>query len=86
MNGHLKTTLDREGFIHPVAINGGMEQTVIEFIIRDHITTNLAKHENRLEEILNKTLSNHPKLDTSFVIKETISKHEGNHQGCSICY
>ena len=65
-----ETTLDREGFIHPVAINGGMEQTVIEFIIRDHITSNLVKHENRLEEILNKTLSNHPKLDTSFVIKE----------------
>ena len=47
-----------------------MEQAVIEFIIRDHITSNLTKHENRLEEILNKTLSNHPTLDTSFVINE----------------
>ena len=65
-----ETTLDREGFIHPVAINGGMEQAIIEFIVRDHITSNLEKHENRLEAILNKTLSNHVKLDTSFEVKE----------------
>lgn len=65
-----ETTANREGFIHPVAFNGGMEQTVVEFIIRDHITDKLTKHENRLKEILNKTLSNYPSLKTSFEVKE----------------
>ena len=65
-----ETTLDREGFIHPVAINGGMEQTVIQFIVRDHQTSKLKEYENRLEEILNKVLSNYPDLATSFEVKE----------------
>ena len=65
-----ETTLDREGFIHPVAINGGMEQTVIQFIVRDHQTSKLKEYENRLEDILNKVLSNYPDLATSFEVKE----------------
>lgn len=65
-----ETTQDREGFIHPVAINGGMEQTVVQFIIRDHITSKLKEYEDRLEGILNDTLANYPTLDTSFVVSE----------------
>ena len=65
-----ETTQDREGFIHPVAINGGMEQTVVQFIIRDHITSKLKEYEDRLEGILKDTLSNYPTLDTSFVVSE----------------
>ena len=65
-----ETTQDREGFIHPVAINGGMEQTIIQFIIRDHITAKLKEYEDRLEGILNDTLAKYPKLDTSFEVAE----------------
>ena len=65
-----EATQDREGFVHPVAIKGGMEQTVVEFIIRDHITSKLKEYENRLEGILNTILATYPKLDTSFEIKE----------------
>ncbi len=65
-----ETTQDREGFVHPVAINGGMEQTVIQFIIRDHITSKLKEYEERLKRILNQVLAKYPKLDTSFEIKE----------------
>jgi len=65
-----EATEDREGFVHPVAINGGMEQTVVQFIIRDHITSKLREYEDRLAGILNDVLSNYPKLDTSFEVKE----------------
>ena len=65
-----EATQDREGFVHPVAINGGMEQTVVQFIIRDHITAKLKEYENRLEQILNDVLSNYPTLDTSFEVIE----------------
>ena len=47
-----ETTQDREGFVHPVSIEGGLETATIQFIIRDHITENLREFENRLESIL----------------------------------
>ena len=65
-----ETTKDREGFVHPVAINGGMEQTTVNFIIRDHITTKLKEYETRLEDLLKQTLSNYPKLAYSFEVTE----------------
>ncbi|HIP32034.1 MAG TPA: peptidase T [Crocinitomicaceae bacterium] len=65
-----EATQDREGFVHPVAINGGMEQAVVQFIIRDHITSKLKEYEDRLEGILNDVLSKYPTLDTSFEVTE----------------
>ena len=65
-----ETTKDREGFVHPVAINGGMEQTTVNFIIRDHITAKLKEYETRLEDLLKQTLSNYPKLAYSFEVTE----------------
>ncbi len=65
-----ETTEKREGFVHPVAFNGGMEQVKIEFIIRDHDTSKLKEHEDRLHQILKDTLSNYPKLEYQFEIKE----------------
>lgn len=47
-----ETTQDREGFVHPMSIEGGLEKATITFIIRDHITENLMEFENRLESIL----------------------------------
>ncbi len=65
-----ETTKDREGFVHPVAINGGMEQTTVNFIIRDHITAKLKEYETRLEDLLKQTLSNYPKLTYLFEVTE----------------
>ncbi|MDP4797537.1 MAG: peptidase T [Crocinitomicaceae bacterium] len=65
-----ETTSDREGFVHPVAINGGMEETTIQFIIRDHITSKLKEYEDRLQGLLNDTLANYPALQSSFEVKE----------------
>ena len=47
-----ETTQDREGFVHPLAIEGGLEKATINFIIRDHLTDQLSEYENRLESIL----------------------------------
>ncbi|MFA6946101.1 MAG: peptidase T, partial [Pedobacter sp.] len=43
-----------EGFIHPVSINGSVEQASIEFIIRDFKTELLKSHEMILEKIVQK--------------------------------
>lgn len=47
-----ETTQDREGFVHPTSIDGGLEKTTVSFIIRDHLTEKLTEYENRLEAIL----------------------------------
>ena len=47
-----ETTAGREGFIHPVAVNGIAEKATIEFIVRDFITANLAKHEATANQIM----------------------------------
>jgi tripeptide aminopeptidase len=65
-----ETTDKREGFVHPVAINGVAEKATIEFIIRDFITTNLEAHESRLKAITASILENHPKASFEYKVKE----------------
>lgn len=40
-----------EGFVHPVHMEGGLEEAKVQFIVRDFETANLAKYEARLEEL-----------------------------------
>lgn len=46
-----ESTEKREGFVHPVAINGIAEKATIDFIVRDFVTANLELHENRLKKL-----------------------------------
>lgn len=65
-----ESTSDLAGFIHPVAINGGVEQTDIEFIIRDFETEKLKEHEQLLEEITKQVLKNYPNSTYEFHVEE----------------
>ena len=65
-----ETTEKREGFIHPIAINGIAEKATIDFIIRDFETINLAKHEERLQIIAEKVLKQFPKATMQIEITE----------------
>lgn len=47
-----ETTEEREGFVHPTSIDGGLEKATVSFIIRDHITDKLVEYENQLESII----------------------------------
>ncbi|MBO9727547.1 MAG: peptidase T [Chitinophaga sp.] len=51
-----ETTDDREGFIHPVRVQGNVEKTEIDFIIRDFETAHLEAHETYLRRIMEKVL------------------------------
>jgi tripeptide aminopeptidase len=55
-----EATTDREGFVHPTHVSGGLEEAIISFIIRDHDTAKLAEHESRLEGILKQILNDFP--------------------------
>lgn len=40
-----------QGFVHPVAIEGGVEKTTVSFIIRDFETSKLKEYENMLKQL-----------------------------------
>ncbi|MFM2360969.1 MAG: peptidase, partial [Bacteroidota bacterium] len=46
-----ETTQGREGFVHPVAVNGISERATIQFIVRDFTNFGLEQHHTRLKEI-----------------------------------
>ena len=60
----------KEGFIHPVSINGSVEQASIEFIIRDFKTELLKSHELILEKIVQKVLKAYPGSGYEFIVEE----------------
>lgn len=45
-----ESTSGLEGFVHPVAMSGELEQAQVSFIVRDFETAMLQKHEARLEQ------------------------------------
>ncbi len=65
-----ETTAGREGFVHPVAIDGGLESTTLQFIIRDHDTSKLAKYEQRLKEMSEAVVSANPGAQFDFEVTE----------------
>lgn len=65
-----ETTEDREGFVHPVSINGTMESTSVSFIIRDHVTENLSKFESELKGIAQMIVEAHNGTSVKFEVKE----------------
>jgi tripeptide aminopeptidase len=46
-----EATSGREGFVHPVAVNGIAEKATIQFIVRDFTVAGLQQHHKRLKKI-----------------------------------
>lgn len=65
-----ETTEKKEGFIHPVSINGLIESTVIKFIIRSFSTDGLLELEKLLKETVEKVISSYEKSTFIFEVQE----------------
>lgn len=65
-----ETTEGRQGFVHPVSIEGIAEKASIQFIVRDFETANLAKHEGRLKTIANKVVEKYSGAFMQFEVHE----------------
>ncbi|GGC27656.1 peptidase T [Parapedobacter defluvii] len=65
-----ETTSNREGFVHPVSINGGVEQVTIDFIVRDFVDNQLETHEQELEDIVKAVIARYPSCSYQFQVKE----------------
>ncbi|MFC1222780.1 peptidase T [Pedobacter sp. BG31] len=64
-----EATHQKEGFIHPVSINGQVEEAEAHFIIRDFTDENLVSHGRFLEETVKKVMTNYPKSSYKLNIK-----------------
>ncbi len=65
-----ETTEEREGYVHPVSVNGTEELTTIKMIIRDFETPKLKEYENFLEELVKRTIEKFPGTRYDFTITE----------------
>ena len=77
-----ETTCGRQGFVHPVSINGIAEKATIGFIIRDFTTDGLAAHHARLKKIAEEVVADHPGAGMEYMkqeqyrnMKEVLDKH-----------
>ncbi len=57
-----ESTSDREGFIHPYSIQGGVSETKVQFILRDFVTETLADYAKRLRETADAVIQVFPGL------------------------
>jgi tripeptide aminopeptidase len=65
-----ETTENKQPFIHPTAINGGLEQVVVKFIIRAFDTPTLHTLEAELKLITEKVLSKYKRCSYTFEVQE----------------
>ncbi|MFT3908665.1 MAG: peptidase T [Ferruginibacter sp.] len=77
-----ETTEHRQGFVHPVAVNGIAEKATVSFIVRDFTTDGLIAHHARLKKIAETVLAKHPGATMEYVqqeqyrnMKEVLDKH-----------
>jgi tripeptide aminopeptidase len=65
-----ETTADREGFVHPTEVKGIADQCVVEFLIRDFQTAELASKQQLLKELAQQVCDAHPGTRFSMEVKE----------------
>ncbi|MEO6490254.1 MAG: peptidase T [Ferruginibacter sp.] len=77
-----ETTEKREGFVHPVSINGIAEKATISFIVRDFTTAGLTAHHTRLKTIAQTVVAKYKGTTMEYVqqeqyrnMKEVLDKH-----------
>lgn len=65
-----ETTDKREGFVHPVSMEGIAEKASASFIVRDFVTAKLAEHEARLKSIAETVVAKHKGATMEFAVHE----------------
>jgi tripeptide aminopeptidase len=77
-----ETTDGKQGFIHPVRVDGIAERATIDFIIRDFVTEGLKKKEEFLQSVVDMVMENYPAASYEFKVqeqyrnmKEVLDKH-----------
>ncbi len=72
-----ENTEGKQGFIHPVSVNGFVEEAVIDFIIRDFEDEKLNDHANVIRKIAEEVLQGFP--DASFTLQISVQYRNMKH-------
>ncbi len=65
-----ETTEKREGFVHPVSMNGIAEKATVQFIVRDFTVDGLKQHHQRLRKAAEETVAKFPGAAMEYTIQE----------------
>jgi tripeptide aminopeptidase len=65
-----ESTSGKEGFIHPVSMQGSVEMATIDFILRDFSDNELQNHERILKVIADEVMEHYPSSSYQMEIKE----------------
>ena len=65
-----ETTEKREGFVHPLRLDGTAEMALIEFIVRDFQEDGLRVHEERLKLMAEQIIHQYPGASMEFHVRE----------------
>jgi tripeptide aminopeptidase len=64
-----ETTEGKQGFLHPIGIEGALEQATIGFIVRDFAESGLQEKEALLEGIVKDVMKDYPRSTYKFEVK-----------------
>lgn len=65
-----ETTSGKQGFLHPISINGALEQATLAFIVRDFTEEGLKEKEVLLEGIVKDVMKDYPRSTYTFEVRE----------------
>ena len=65
-----ETTSGKQGFLHPVGIEGALEQATLAFIVRDFTEEGLKEKEVLLENIVKDVMKDYPRSTYKFEVRE----------------
>jgi tripeptide aminopeptidase len=66
-----ETTEEREGFVHPHRIAGNAEETVVDFIVRDHDDDLLEQHVGLVRERIEQVAASEPRAKVDVEVRES---------------
>lgn len=65
-----ETTSGKQGFLHPIGIDGALEQATLSFIVRDFTEEGLKEKEALLENIVKDVMKDYPRSTYTFEVRE----------------
>lgn len=65
-----ETTSGKQGFLHPIGIEGALEQATLSFIVRDFTEEGLKENEDLLETIVKDVMKDYPRSTYKFEVRE----------------
>jgi tripeptide aminopeptidase len=66
-----ETTEEREGFVHPVRVQGGAAETLITFIVRDFDGERLREHERLLRDLAAEIERDEPRASVEVTVEDS---------------